>query len=360
METIYRVGVIGTGFAEKVTIPALQRHARFEVVALAARNPEKTRAVAERLGIPHWYTDWQALLARDDLDAVAIVTPPYLHHEMTMAALEANLHVLCEKPMALNANQALDMWRMAQKRNRTAMICHEFRYLPARQAFGELVQQGVLGTVRRVLIQSHMDVFADPMRPWSWWSDASRGGGMLGAIGSHYFDALHHWFGRLPVRVWGRLSTFIRERPTAEGEMRPVTSDDAAMAVVEYDDGGQAVFDLMAVAVPRRESLVVAVGSEGTIMLEGDTRVRVARKGETFTEYPVPALEREPDEHWLLAPFMRLLDDFAWGIEKEASPSPNFYDGLAHQLFLDAVHLSEEVRSWVPYDLDDFIAQQEA
>lgn len=350
MATRYKVGVIGTGFAEKVQLPALQRHPRFEPVALAARDPEQTRATAERFAIGRWYTDWEAMIAEGGFDLLLICTPTYLHHPMTMAALDAGLHVLCEKPIALNSAQAREMVERAQQRGRTAMIDHEFRYLAARQRFGELVEAGYIGGLRRLVIRYHQGWYADPSRPWGWWSDYTRGGGLLGAIGSHYYDAFQQWFGRQPERVWGRLNIFVPERPAPDGQGQlAVTADDSFVALLELDDGAEVLFDFMVSANPGTGSQVIALGSEGTLIIEDDRRLLGAQGKGELQPLPLTLLPRAEGEPWLIAPFLKLLDELARGIDAGLSPTPNLEDGLAHQQFIDAVRISSARGGWVHF-----------
>src|SRR5579885_794003 len=97
-----RVAVVGTGFGAAVQIPGLQRYSRTEVVAVAARSDAHARETAARFGIPHAFTSVDAMLELDGVDAVSIASPPATHHALTLAALRAGKHVLCEKPFALN------------------------------------------------------------------------------------------------------------------------------------------------------------------------------------------------------------------------------------------------------------------
>lgn len=348
----YTVAVIGTGFAERVQLPALRRHARFEPVALAARDPENTARVAQKFGVARWYTDWREMVAEGGFDALSITAPPHLHHEMVMAALDAGMHVLCEKPMALNVAQAQAMLARARESGCTAMINHEFRHLGARQRFGELLQDGHIGELQRLVVRFHTSWRASADRPWNWWSDRARGGGLLGAIGSHYFDAMHHWLGLLPERVWGKLDTFTRELPDPEGGgKKAVTADDAFIAVLDLGDGKEMLFDFSATVKPAPSTTVTAIGTRGTMVLEDDKRLLAGVAGGELKELPFVELERHADDPWLLAPFLQLLDDFAQGIDSGTSPTPNFEDGLAHQCFIDAVKASDASGCWVMYKM---------
>src|SRR5262249_46353870 len=105
-----RFGVIGAGgFAEVCHVPGLQSHPRAEVVALCGRNRERCEAMAGRLGVPEAVTDYRELVARPDIDGVTITTPNVAHHPIAMAAFAAGKHVFCEKPLAMNREEATAM-----------------------------------------------------------------------------------------------------------------------------------------------------------------------------------------------------------------------------------------------------------
>lgn len=345
----YSVAVIGTGFAERVQIPGFKLHPRFRLVAVAGRDPDRTRQVAHRFEIERWYVDWCEMIGTERVDVLSIAAPPHLHREMVVAAFQAGLNVLCEKPMALNAQEArqmVDQWRQA---GMTAMIDHEFRYLPAHLRFGELIRAGEIGELRRLVIRVHESWRADPTLKWNWWSDLARGGGLLGAMGSHYFDAVRHWFGA-PTRVWGKLSVCIRHRQQGEGERcRAVTADDAFIAVFDLVDGAEVLFDFTALADPATGSRITAVGSEGTLVIV-DGRTVLGPRGRGNLQ-PLEWKEAQPgnDEPWLLHPFLRLLDDLAGGLDEGTSPPPSFEDGLAHQEAIDAVRISSALGTWVNF-----------
>lgn len=349
-DTIYNVAVIGTGFAERVQLPGFQRHPRFDVTAVAARDPENTQRVAQKFGVERWYTDWREMLAAGGFDLLSITPPPHLHCEMTLAAFDAGLPVLCEKPMALNATEAQQMLDRARETGLTAMIDHEFRHLAARQRFAELVREGYIGDLRRVVIRFHRGGRADPTREWNWWSDFERGGGLLGALGSHYFDAAQHWFGRRPKRVWGKLNAFVAERPLPDGRgTRAVTADDSFLAALELDNGADVLFDFTDTANPGTGTRVTAFGSAGTLVIEDDRRLLGAQGGDELQALEFTELPRAEGEAWLLAPFLHLLDDLATGLDRGTSPSPNFEDGLVHQQFIDAVKISDALGAWVDF-----------
>ena len=103
----YRIGISGAGFGVKAHLPALLAHPRFEVVALA--SPSSAQAIAAERKIPHAFTSAQAMIAGCELDAITIASPPFTHRDAVLAALDAGLHVMCEKPFALNVEEAEEM-----------------------------------------------------------------------------------------------------------------------------------------------------------------------------------------------------------------------------------------------------------
>src|SRR5262245_6615373 len=102
-----RVGIVGTSpWADAMYLPSLSNHPQAQIVAVCGRNREKAEAFAARWHVPHFYTDYREMIASGTLDALIVASSNDSHNPITMAALDAGLHVLCEKPLALNAAQA--------------------------------------------------------------------------------------------------------------------------------------------------------------------------------------------------------------------------------------------------------------
>src|SRR6202158_4960970 len=191
------IGIIGVGFGAQVHVPAF-RSEGWDVAAICSRTREKAQKAAEEAGIAGVYTDPIELIRRDDLAAIAIITPPGAHHRLSLAALNAGKHVLCEKPFAIDAKQAEEMLAAADKAGRTAMIAHEFRYTPQRAYIRQLLAEGYIGRFQLCTMELFLDryVSREP-RPLTWNAYKSEGGGLLGALGSHYIDGLRFWFGEI-------------------------------------------------------------------------------------------------------------------------------------------------------------------
>lgn len=346
-----KIGVIGVGFGAQVYVPAF-RSEGWDVVALCSRNRDKAARIAQDAGIRDVHTNPLELIGRDDLDAVAIATPPSAHHPLALASLAAGKHVMCEKPFALDATQAAEMREAADKSGRAAMVGHEFRYTPQRAFIKELLADGYIGAFRLCTIELFLDryVTAKP-RPWTWLASKADGGGLLGALGSHYIDGLRHWFGDV-TSVSGRLAIL---RPdlidAAANRVVQAETDDTFQFMLTFAGGGIATMIATFAATPTRGAKIAVMGDRGTLIADqpgpnpmADGIVIASRDGSPLQPLETPAkysLANDERDHRLAA-FRALVREFGAGIDRHASPAPNFTDGLQCQKVLDAVHESSE------------------
>ncbi len=349
-----RLGIIGVGWGARVQIPAF-RATGWEVVAICGRTREKVERIAAEHGIPHAFTDYRMLIGLPQVDLVSIVTPPAWHREMAIAALEAGKHVLCEKPTALNAREAREMWEASLKTDRIALIDHELRFLPTRREFHRLIRDGYIGNLYHVTYTYRSGFRRDPARPWNWWSDAAQGGGILGALGSHIVDMLRWWFGEI-TEVAGLLATFIPERvdPTT-GEKRAVTADDYAAFLARFGHDGYAEVSISAVAEGTSQH-VVAYGSDGILILDEEGKLWGLRQGESGPMHDLTRVDRHPAHppHLPTTPFpmgtVHLAEALARAVRDGdmswLDPAATFEDGLHNQEVLDAVRRAHAGQRW--------------
>src|SRR5215213_4192251 len=231
------IGIIGTGFARKVQIPSFHACENARIVSVASGSIENARATAEEFGVEHFTDDWRETVRRDDVDLICITTPPKLHRDMTLAAIDNGKHVLCEKPMAMNVGEAREMTDAAKKAGVLALIDHELRFLPGRQHAKKMLLENWTGKIRHAKCHFQAPHRGDPNLPWNWWSDVEQGGGALGAIASHIIDSFHWFLGTTISSVSCQLQSHIKERPAPGGEMRPVTSDDESLLILRFAEG---------------------------------------------------------------------------------------------------------------------------
>jgi predicted dehydrogenase len=346
-----RVGIIGVGFGAQVYVPAFVSEG-WEVAALCSRDAQKARKAADAAGVADIHADPFELIRRDDISAIGIVTPPAAHDELAIAAVKAGKHVLCEKPFALNASRGRAMVEAARNAGRTAMVGHEFRHTPQRAYIKQLIGDGYIGRFQLCTVELFLDryVTREP-RALSWMARRADGGGILGALGSHYIDGLRDWFGDVAAAS-GRLLT-LRPDVIDMTTSRTVTAetDDAFTFTLEFANGGTATMVASFAATPARGAKIAVMGEEGTLLAEQpgpnpmeDGVVIGSRHGSALQPLPTPSQYtpfRDARDHRLMA-FRLLVREFTRGIDEGTSPAPNFDDGLKCQQVMDAIRESSE------------------
>jgi predicted dehydrogenase len=344
-----RVAVAGLGFGEKVHLPALHDCPLTEPVALWHPRPERLEAACRASGLPG-SSDFEQLLSDPAIDALVLATPPEPRFALARAALEAGKHLLLEKPVALDAAAIEELQRLALRQGLTVAVDFEYRAVPLFQQLAALLADGVLGDPWLVKLDWLMSSRADASRPWSWYSQAAAGGGVLGALGTHAFDTLHWLIG--PSRaVRGQLSTAIRERPLpppASGNAA-VDAEDIALIQMELLDGASravpAQVNLASVTRCGRGHWLELYGSEASLVLGSSNQADyvhgfqlwMARPGETLRAVPAdPALAFPRTwEDGRIAPVRRLIGWWAEAITEERPMVPGLAEAVASQRVCD-------------------------
>lgn len=350
-----RTAIIGASFARAAYLPALATIPDVEIVAVASARLESAQAAAAAFGVPHAYDDWQAMLDRHPVDLVGIATPVIYHAPMTLAALDAGAHVICEKPMAMNAAEARQMLDRAEALGRVHLIGHELRFNPNRRKIRHLIAEGAIGTVRHVNIVNISATWGDPAsRPaGDWWSLAEMGGGRLGANGSHQIDLLRFWLGEIDA-VSGEVRTLVPDRVDPRtGERWTATADDMVGFTAEMASGALASVFLSGAARHNIGNSVQIFGSEGTILLaDRDERLLLAHAGEDFQDVsetdPNASLPGIGKGIWNVS-FVGLIQEVTAAI-REGRPvrqGATFADGWRCQLVMDAIRQSSQERRWI-------------
>ena len=324
-----------------------------EVSALCARTPARAESIAERYGISRTYTDYRKMLENEPLDIVAIATPNYLHHPMTLSALESGKHVLCEKPLALNVGQAGAMLEAAEQHERKHFVPFTYRFLPAALYMKEILDAGFVGQVYHAYVRFHVRGWGDPSGPMRWqFQKEQAGSGALGNVGSHAVYLIQWWLGRIQ-RVSAMLTTAVKERVAEGGRRATVQLDDSCAITGDLEDGVPVVFDISQVAMVERIKLEAGVfGSEGSLIFLCDSGARDAVTGRILAMHqneaapallPIPSRLRGEfqDRADFSTPprscFSRMTAEFVNAIREDRPAEPNFHDGLQVQKVLDAV-----------------------
>ena len=347
-----RIGIIGTGFARTVQIPAFQSFDNVEIVSIASGHQENAEKTARDFNIPHFTDDWRETIKRDDVDLVCITTPPVFHREMTLFALENDKHILCEKPMAMNAAEAREMWEKSKEKNTLCLIDHELRFLNGRKKAFSMIRAGEIGKIRHVKYNFRAPHRGDESLPWTWWSDEKAGGGALGAIGSHVFDTLRWFTGAEISSVFCQLQTHIKERRDDKtGETREVTTDDESNLILRFADGeltknATANVSLSMVEYPIYQNRVELFGTKGAIRVEYDGTLFTGKAGdETWQKVNVElnrGVEGARATGWSNG-FLAFAEEIIKSLKEgktEVENAATFEDGYKIQLALDAARES--------------------
>ena len=361
------VAIIGTGFGEKIHIPGFQIHPSTKVKCVYHRDINKAKSIAQTHNIPQIYDSIDDLLTLADVQAVSISTPPFLHYEMAKQVLEAGKHLLLEKPMTLSAMKARELYQIAAAKGVIAMMDFEYRFVPAWQRFAEYLAEEYVGQKRLIKIDWLVSSRADAKRPWNWYAQKDKGGGALGAVGSHAFDYISWLFG--PIRrLVAQLSTAIPERPdpTTGGGKKPVDGDDTCLLLLELADGTPCQLSISSVTYQGRGDFVEVYGERGTLVLGSDNqkdyvhgfRLWRGLAGNPLVEVEIPKrlefTQTYPDGR--LAPFIRVIDRWVEGIETGKIMIPSLKEGVYSQLLMDLSHQSHETGNWVEVpDFDEFL-----
>ncbi|HEX9629815.1 MAG TPA: Gfo/Idh/MocA family oxidoreductase [Pyrinomonadaceae bacterium] len=360
VNSLIGIGIVGAGFARTTQIPGFKNCKDARVVSIASGHRENAEKVAKEFGIEHVANDWQELIRRDDVDLVSVVTPPATHLEITLAALEQGKAVLCEKPMAMTADEAKQMTEHAQQANVLGLIDHELRFLSNRHTMRAMVHSGAIGKVRHCNYIFRSDYRAVLDRPWDWWSDERMGGGTLGAIGSHAVDSFRWLLDAEVSEVSALLSTKVAERPDkGSGGMRRVTSDDDAKLMLRLVDSelGSSVTGTASLSVVesgKYENRFEVYGSTGALMVEESGELWHSPAGSGAWR-PVK-VDQDPiapgmrDGSWsrgFTAFSCKIVEALRNGSTK-VEGAATFADGYKIQLVLDAARASNKNGCWAP------------
>jgi predicted dehydrogenase len=234
-----RVGVIGCGFQGRLHVKCLQQIAGVEVAAVVDTDAVRLTEVADRFRVTGRYGDYRAMLDSDRFDLVTVCTMPVYHAAMTIAALESGAHVLCEKPLALNAGEGAAMIAAARRAGRTLAVGYNMRFTPNARAISAFISEGRFG--RPVYTRAWARASQVP-----WWGEHYRkeisGGGALAATAVHFLDLALHFAGfPKPVAASANAARlFPRKRggtaPSDEVAAR-FTAEDLISAQIRFANG---------------------------------------------------------------------------------------------------------------------------
>ncbi len=351
------VAIAGLGFGESVHIPAIKSNPRFDLIALWHPRVERLKEVSRKHSVAN-KIEWKHLLNDPKVQAIILATPPEPRYKLAYEALEAGKHLLLEKPVALSVDEISQMQRLAINKKLSVAVDFEYRAVPLFMQAKKLIEEGLIGQPWLLKLDWLMSSRADPKRPWNWYSDINKGGGVLGALGTHAFDMIH-WLLGPTEKINAISSTSILERidPT-NNQLKKVTSEDVALAnlQIKYLKDNiivPAQVALSSVSRQGRGCWLEIYGSKGTLILGSDNQkdyvhgfgLWYATKGEQVKSICADNnfIFNKTWTDGRIAPVNRLQDWWIDSIKDKNPMIPGLSEGLASQKVCSA--FKESARS---------------
>lgn len=344
-----RIGFIGAGENTRVRhIPGLKQQADVELLGVVNRSRESSERVSKEFAIPRVYDRWEDLMADPDVDAVCIGTWPYMHAPLTIAALTAGKHVLCEARMAMNAREAHAMLEASRKRpDLTAQIVPSPFMLGPDAAIYDTLHGGLLGDLLAADFQLNTGAFIDPEAPLTWRQDARLSGLNAMAMGIIY-ETMMRWIGPAQT-VCAMTRINVPRRRDASGNEVTITIPDHVEVLCELASGGLGHLRFSAVTGQSPDNAAWLYGTDGTLRADfKQQRVFFAARGDdTFADITPP---KETWNGW------RVEEEFINAIRgREQIKSTTFEDGVRYMEFTEAVALSQRDGRRINLPLTEFL-----
>lgn len=335
MTTPIRIGIVGAGNNTRVRhIPGFKAISGVELVSVCNRSPESSHRVAETFGIPTIHENWRELVTANDIDAVMIGTWPYMHREITCAALAAGKHVLTEARMAMNLAEARAMLAASQAHpNQIAQIVPSPLTFRVDRTIQDLLADGYLGTLYTMTVRGAVPSFADLTAPLHWRQRQSLSGMNILNMGIWY-EAAMRWVGHA-ARVYARGRICVPHRRDAEtNAITTVDVPDHIDILVDLECGAQATYTFSSVTGLAPGAGAWLYGSEGTLHFEhSSNKLFGGRRGDSaLQEIAIPPAK---------AGGWRVEEEFIGAIRgQETIQYTGFADGVRYMEFTEAVHQS--------------------
>ena len=323
-----RIGLVGVGAAAQINhIPALKRMEGVEITALCDRDPEKAARVAQKFGIPRAHQRFDDLLADEEIDAVDLCTPNYLHSPMATAALEAGKHVLCERPLARSADEAAAMIKAAKKADRVLMCAVQHRYRPDAMLLKKFVEKGDLGEIffaKAGWLRQRTEWDSDEWRR----QKRESGGGVVLDLGFQMLD-LSLWMMGSP-KVESVTASLHRQR---KGEV-----EDSATAFLRLESGATLTLELTWGLLMEKDFAYVNLFGSGGAALLNPLRIHKGMHGSLVNVTPTMETSRHQYKHSIDAQ----LSHFAEVLRKGVKPTGTAEEILPVMELMDAIYRSAE------------------
>jgi predicted dehydrogenase len=365
-----KVAQIGTGFMGKTHSLAYRALPTFcpadvevNLVVLADVTEQLASTGARMFGFENWVVGWERIFDHD-IDVVDIVTPNDLHPVIALEAARLGKHVICEKPLAVDVAQTLEMVEAVEEASVVNMVCFNYRQTPAIRMARKLIDEGAVGEIYHFRGQYLQDWCVDPQSPFVWRFQASKAGsGSLGDIGSHAIDYARFLVGEID-QVVAMTDTFVKERPLPGSQtMHPVDVDDAVSMLFRFKNGAMGNLEASRFCYGRKNMLTFEInGSEGSLYFDWEhcndllyysARDQEDRQG--YRDIKIGPVHPHAEAFWPIAGInMAYFEtavlqacEFVTAIAEDRPAVPDFRDGLQIAEIMDAALQSAAGGGWV-------------
>jgi len=323
-----RFGLVGVGAAAQVNhIPAIQRLEGVEIVALCDRDPEKAARVAQKFAVPQVMSRFDTMLDDEEIDAVDLCTPNYLHAPMAIAALEAGKHVICERPLARSAEEAGAMVKAAKKADRLLMCALQHRFRADAQLLRKFVEKGELGDLffaKAGWLRQRTEWDSDEWRR----QKRESGGGVVLDLG----------FQMLDLSLWMMGSPAVESVTASVHRLRKGEVEDSASAFFRLKNGATLTLELTWGLLMEKDFAYVNLFGSGGAALLNPLRIHKGMHGALVNVTPSPDTARNQYKYSIEAQ----LSHFADVLRKGAKPMGTAEEILPVMELMDAVYRSAE------------------
>ena len=369
--------VIGGGFIGTVHVEALRRLG-VHVHGILASSPERSAERATQLGVARGYGSIEEVLRDERVEIVHVTSPNHLHHPQVRLILESGRHVVCEKPLAMTAEESGELVDLAASSGKVNAVNFNIRFYPLNQHAQELVATGELGEVRLVTGRYFQDwLLLDT--DWNWRLEPNRGGALraVGDIGSHWLDLLAFITGQRITSVMADLATFIPTRRQPAGRVetfsteratetleRQIGTEDVATILLRFENGARGSVAISQLSPGRKNSLQYEVdGSAAAAFWDSEQPDQMwighrERANEILIRNPalmgpagqaaaaLPGGHVEGFADTFKALFRAIYADVGTGAPSDRPSYPTFADGHDEMLVNDAVAASARDGRW--------------
>lgn len=363
---LVRVGMVGTSWwADAMHIPALDSHPNAKITAICGRNRENAQKMADKWHISHVFTDYRDMIDSGEIDAVVILTANDTHYPITMKALENNLHVLCEKPIALYYDNAKQMADTAREKGVKHLVPFTYRFMPTARYLKELIDDGYIGTPHHLNMRYYTGYAREG--DYMWRFDLKHAGsGVIGDLGSHFLYLAEWFYG--PIKRIFSQSGYHIERPATDRDGNAYeVGEDSAIMTLEFENGATGVIHVTAVCYEDtpfgQTHHMECHGADGTLysFTDWDTiqEVKGAKVGEGMLhELPIPehiwGNSRRDTVHNTYRDLFRkenfMIGQFISAIVNDEPAKPDLDDGARMQRLIEAAVLSHKTGRRIDVD----------